>query len=86
MPQLYRSFGYVTGDRCDQSAARIVKVGLTQLRGGFHHVRVRRHHGVIDQRAGGFQLLFGIGQGVLRRGQVVAGMGQLFLGNRPAGS
>ncbi|MOA38594.1 hypothetical protein D3C78_1602920 [compost metagenome] len=41
LAKLYRTLGHVTGHRRNQGAAGVVQVGLTQLRGGGHHVRVR---------------------------------------------
>ncbi|MNM89287.1 hypothetical protein D3C81_1015170 [compost metagenome] len=62
----------------------MVEVGLAQVGGGGHHLGVRGHHGVVDQRAAGAELLACTVDGGLGHAQVIAGMGQFFRGNRTA--
>ncbi|MNZ47321.1 hypothetical protein D3C78_650360 [compost metagenome] len=67
LAQLHGALGHVARDRRHQGGAGVVQIGLAQFSGSGHHLGVRRHHGVIDQRGSGVELLPGIAQRTLRR-------------------
>ena len=84
LPELHAAFGNVAGHRRNQRGARMSQVGLTQIGRRGHDLWVRSHHGVIDQRSTGTQLLAGTVDRRLGNTQVVARMGKLFAGNSAA--